>query len=90
MNYSSSYPFVFFGVSLFTVLMISGLYGFSFDLNFILDSNVDIRLLVMFLLAEPHFAMTIPLLVGYRSKFKIAPIYFIYIPILHNHYIDNF
>lgn len=36
----------------------------------------------MFLLAEPHFAMTIPLLFGYRSFFKTNQFYFIFVPLL--------
>jgi|TARA_B110000503_G_scaffold93441_1_gene140919 hypothetical protein len=42
----------------------------------------DIRLIVMFLIAEPHFAMTIPLLYGYKSLFKKNKLKFVYIPAL--------
>jgi hypothetical protein len=35
----------------------------------------------MFLLAEPHFAMTIPLLWGYRELFKTQKLLFVYLPI---------
>ena len=49
-------------------------------LKFFSNQSVDIRLLVMFLIAEPHFAMTIPLLWGYRVLFKMEKVYFVYIP----------
>jgi hypothetical protein len=73
--------------SLISVLIFSILFllAFSTDitlLNFISNQSIDIRILVMFLLAEPHFAMTIPLLWGYRIFFRTEKLYFIYIPCL--------
>lgn len=48
----------------------------------IYDSQIDIRLIVMFLLAEPHFAMTLPLLYGYKENFFNKPVNYIVIPVL--------
>jgi len=42
----------------------------------------DPRILVMFLLAEPHFALTIPLMYGYRSVFIEHRFIFSYVPIM--------
>ena len=44
--------------------------------------GIDLRLLVMFLLAEPHFAMTIPLLYGYRHNFLKKKLEFLVYPTL--------
>lgn len=54
----------------------------SFSLSFLDFIKFDIRLIVMFLLAEPHFAMTIPLLYGYRKKFKEAAGTYLYFPLI--------
>jgi len=43
--------------------------------------GIDIRLLVMFLLAEPHFAMTLPLLYGYRHNFLKKRLEYLIFPI---------
>jgi len=51
-------------------------------LNFFDPQIVDLRIIVMLLLAEPHFAMTIPLLWGYRDFFKKERFYFVYVPLL--------
>ena len=45
-------------------------------------NQIDIRLIVMFLLAEPHFAITLPLLYGYKDNFTDRPINYVVIPIL--------
>ena len=45
-------------------------------------NGMNLKLIVMFLLAEPHFAMTIPMLWGYRSLLKSKNIIFLKIPIL--------
>jgi len=56
---------------------------FHLNIDYVINSNqIDIRLLVMFLLAEPHFAMTLPLLYGYRSNFTERPIKYVLIPLL--------
>ena len=46
------------------------------------SSGISIELIVMFLLAEPHFAMTIPMLYGYRSLFVSKRTEFILVPAL--------
>ncbi|MDA8536952.1 hypothetical protein N9L23_06330 [Alphaproteobacteria bacterium] len=46
------------------------------------NSFFDLRIAVMFLLAEPHFAMTIPLLYGYRSLFRRRVGSFIVVPLI--------
>ena len=59
--------------------------AFSFHLtpNIPLNSlSIDVRLIVMFLIAEPHFAMTLPLLYGYRENFKKKPVFYIFTPIM--------
>ena len=43
--------------------------------------SLSLQLLVLFFLAEPHFALTIPLLYGYRSKFKTNPVAMVYFPL---------
>ena len=48
-------------------------------LRFLDPEVLDLRIVVIFLLVEPHFAMTIPLLRGYRSFFKTFKVYFVYI-----------
>ena len=50
--------------------------------SLIFDNQIDIRLLVMLLLAEPHFAMTIPLLYGYKNNFLNMPYRYVVIPIV--------
>jgi hypothetical protein len=45
-------------------------------------NQLDLRLIVMFLLAEPHFAMTIPLLYGYRNNFTERPLSYALVPFL--------
>lgn len=45
-------------------------------------NEINLKILVMFLLAEPHFAMTIPLLYGYRNEFKKKPLHYIYLPLI--------
>ena len=67
-------------VLLFAVLF---LLAFQPDIllsNFFSNQSLDIRILIMFLIAEPHFAMTIPLLWGYKVLFKTEKVYFVYIP----------
>ena len=54
---------------------------FSFSVNFLNISSLDTRILVMFLLAEPHFAMTIPLLYGYRKNFSTQPYLYLVVPV---------
>ena len=74
----------FFSGASIAVFLLLFLLAVSNDISFIkfLDPEViDLRIIVMFLLAEPHFAMTIPLLWGYRDFFKTDKIYFIYIPL---------
>ena len=54
---------------------------FSFSVNFLNISSLDTRIVVMFLLAEPHFAMTIPLLYGYRKNFSTQPYLYLVVPV---------
>jgi hypothetical protein len=50
--------------------------------NLFYGSQIDVRLIVMFLLAEPHFAMTLPLLYGYKDNFINRPFNYVVIPLL--------
>ena len=75
--------FVYLGIAIFAFLFLVGLNDLSFSLNLLnVDNllNIDTRLIVMFLLAEPHFAMTIPLIYGYRKNFYLKPFIFLYVP----------
>ena len=75
---------VFSGLSLalFALLFFLAMANDVSFLKFLDPKIVDIRIIVMLLLAEPHFAMTIPLLWGYREFFTTERVYFIYIPLL--------
>ena len=74
--------FIYTGLLIFAFLFLIGINDLSFSLSFLDLDSIDTRVLVMFLLAEPHFAMTIPLLYGYRQNFSEQPLAYIYIPIL--------
>ena len=55
------------------------------DANFSAADGVygfDLRLFGMLLLAEPHFAFTIPLLFGYRKLFLEQKFFFVIVPVL--------
>jgi hypothetical protein len=60
---------------------LSPIYHLSMENQFY-GNQVDLRLIVMFLLAEPHFAMTIPLLYGYRNNFTERPLRYALVPFL--------
>jgi hypothetical protein len=60
---------------------LSPIYQLSMENQFY-GNQVDLRLIVMFLLAEPHFAMTIPLLYGYRNNFTERPLRYALVPFL--------
>ena len=72
--------FIYSGILLFAFLFLVGLNDLSFSISFLDLDSIDTRLLVMFLLAEPHFAMTLPLLYGYRKNFSLQPLIYMYIP----------
>lgn len=61
------------GIGIFTILI----FYFSFS-----DDDKFIQIVVTLLLAEPHFFLTVPLLILYRDLFKADKIVFIYLPIL--------
>lgn len=78
---TKSLQFIAFTTMIFSALLLVGLaipYEISKTPDFL---GIDIRLLVMFLLAEPHFAMTIPLLYGYRHNFYRKKTEYIAIPL---------
>lgn len=81
MNFVLSNTFIFSGLAILTLFFIAGATDLSFAANFLESSTIDTRLIVMFLLAEPHFAMTIPLLFAYRKNFFLKPLFFLFIPI---------
>lgn len=81
MNLILTNVFICAGLLLFGCLLIIGLNDVSFSISFLSLDSIDIRLLVMFLLAEPHFAMTLPLLYGYRKNFFEQPLPYIYVPL---------
>lgn len=74
--------FIYTSLLIFAFLFLIGISDLSFSISFFKLESIDTRVLVMFLLAEPHFAMTIPLLYGYRRNFSTQPISYIYIPML--------
>ena len=76
-NSITSMSFILLGFILYSVLFYSGFNDFTFFIDY---SSIDIRFIVLFLLAEPHFALTIPLLYGYRKKFASEPTRFLHIP----------
>lgn len=74
-------PFIVFCLLIYSLLFFSGL-NLHLNSDFIFSgTSFDVRLLVMFLIAEPHFAMTIPLLYGYKKNFTIKPIFYIFVPL---------
>ena len=74
--------FIIFCILIYSVLLISG-FNLHLSPDFIFSgTSFDIRLLVMFLIAEPHFAMTIPLLYGYKKNFTIKPNLYILVPLV--------
>ena len=54
----------------FALFALTPVFHLSMD-NLFYGNQIDLRLIVMFLLAEPHFAMTLPLLYGYRIILSI-------------------
>ena len=77
-----SISFIAFRLILYSALF-SLSFGFHLNMDYIFNGNqIDIRLVVMFLLAEPHFAMTIPLLFGYKDNFTKRPLSFTLVPLL--------
>ena len=74
--------FIYSGLVVLSIFFLAGITDFSVTANILNVETLDTRLIVMFLLAEPHFAMTIPLLYSYRKNFRDKPIFFFYIPIL--------
>ena len=74
--------FIYFCFGVLVILFASGVNNISVTANFLETNSIDTRLIVMFLLAEPHFAMTLPLLYGYRKNFIEKKIWFLFIPIL--------
>jgi hypothetical protein len=65
----------------FILLALTPLLHLSTD-NLFLGKQIDLRIIVMFLLAEPHFAMTLPLLYGYKRNFSERPLNYALIPLL--------
>jgi hypothetical protein len=81
-NGFSGTRFIFFCLIAYLLLLLSG-FSFHLDPNILFNGiSFDVRLIVMFLIAEPHFAMTIPLLYGYRKNFTKKPTKYTYIPLL--------
>jgi len=82
LNDFKNYRFVVLCIFFYAILLISGL-NFHLNSNFVLNgTSFDLRILVMFLIAEPHFAMTIPLLYGYKENFLIQPNSYIFLPLM--------
>ena len=77
---TKSLQFIIFTTLIFFVLLLLG-FAIPYDASQAPEFLIDIRLLVMFLLAEPHFAMTIPLLYGYRHNFYRKKLEYLVIPI---------
>jgi hypothetical protein len=63
----------------FALFALSPIFHLSME-NLFYGNKIDIRIIVMFLLAEPHFAMTLPLLYGYRDNFTSRPLRYVLIP----------
>ena len=65
----------------FALFALSPVFHLSME-NLFYGNQIDIRIIVMLLLAEPHFAMTLPLLYGYKDNFADRPIMYALIPFL--------
>ena len=65
----------------FALFALSPVFHLSME-NLFYGNQIDIRIIVMFLLAEPHFAMTLPLLYGYRDNFTDRPLRYVLVPFL--------
>ncbi len=64
---------ILFGIGTFSVLV------FYFTIS---NDDKLIQIIITLILAEPHFFLTIPLLVLYKNLFKDEKLYFIYLPII--------
>jgi|TARA_B110000261_G_C13036041_1_gene338291 hypothetical protein len=81
-NNFRGFHFIFFCLIVYSLLFFSG-YSFHLEPNiFFSETTFDVRLIAMFLIAEPHFAMTLPILYGYKENFIKKPTQYTYIPLL--------
>ena len=80
-EYKRSSFIAFSLVIYFALFALSPIYHLSLE-NLFYSNQIDLRLIVMFLLAEPHFAMTLPLLYGYKKNFTDRPLSYALIPLL--------
>mgnify|MGYP000633839681 FL=1 len=68
-------------ITFLSLLILSPLIHLDLE-NQLYGRQIDLRLIVMLLLAEPHFAMTIPLLYGYKDNFTDSPLSYVLIPLV--------
>ena len=80
-DYGQNSFIVFCLIIYFTLFTITPALHLNIDNQFYVN-QIDLRIVVMFLLAEPHFAMTLPLLYGYRRNFTDRPISYSLFPLL--------
>jgi len=77
-----SLKFVSFCIAAYASLFLFGAFFQSSAGELDIDNLYSFKLIMMLLLAEPHFAFTIPLLIGYKEQFAKRPIEFKVIPLL--------
>ena len=65
----------------FSLFVLSPLVHLNIENQFY-GNQIDLRIIVMLLLAEPHFAMTLPMLYGYKNNFTQRPLSYVLTPIL--------
>ena len=80
-EYGRSSFIAFCLVIYFALFALTPVFHLSID-NLFYGNQIDLRLIVMFLLAEPHFAMTLPLLYGYKNNFTDRPLSYALVPFL--------
>lgn len=82
MSYIRSLKFVSFCFAVYAILFLFSAFFQSSTSEQNLDNLYSFKLIIMLLLAEPHFAFTIPLLIGYKEQFTKRAIEFKVIPLL--------
>lgn len=82
MSQIRSLKFITFCIAAYAILFLFSVFFQSSTTGQNFDNLYFFKLIVMFLIAEPHFAFTIPLLVGYKEQFTKRPVEFKFIPLI--------
>lgn len=82
MPYILTNSFIYAGLTLFGILFFASAFEVSEPAAFYANGQFDLRIIVMLLLAEPHFAMTIPLLFAYKRNFVENKLFYVVVPSL--------